>query len=79
MNTAYHRYFNNKVGFLTFLSENYKINLNKKYYSEKQFMEKIKFNTDILKNYIYDNNLKLKIIIKDISNDNYFQAIFILQ
>jgi hypothetical protein len=80
MNTAYDRYFNNKIGLLTFLSENYRIRLNKKIHSENQFIEKILFNKNILKNYLLNNNMKsIKIIIKDISNENYYQAEFILQ
>jgi hypothetical protein len=78
MKTAYNRFFNNDICLLTFLSENYKIVLNKNKYTEKQFIEKIIFNKRILKNYLSNNNIKLKIIIKDISNDYFYKAIFIL-
>lgn len=77
-NTAYDKFFNNKICFLTFLSENYRIKMNKEKFTENQYIEKINFNKNILKNYLSNNKIKLKIIIKDISDDNYYQCIFII-
>jgi hypothetical protein len=76
--SAYIKYFNNKISHLSFLSENYKIEMNKSKYSLSQFNDKIIFNKELLNNYIKVNKMKLKIIIKDSSNNYYYKADFIL-
>jgi hypothetical protein len=76
---AYNKYFNNEISHLSFLSENYKISLSKTKYTQKQFIEKIIFNKEILINYLKVNKNKLKIIIKDVSDEHFYKAIFILQ
>jgi hypothetical protein len=77
--TAYTKYFNNEISHLTFLSENYNISLSKTKYNQKQFIEKIISNKEILKNYLKVNNIKLKVIITDISNEFFYKAIFNLK
>jgi hypothetical protein len=76
--TAYTKYFNNQISHFSFLSENYKINMNKKIYTLKQFDEKILLHKEILINYFKVNNIKMKIKIQDLSDEYFFKAIFLI-
>jgi len=76
--TAYTKYFNNQISHFSFLSENYKINMNKKIYTLKQFDEKKLLHKEILFNYFKVNNIKMKIKIQDLSDEYFFKAIFLI-